>query len=635
MTEEFKALIHDLNIVGEFRKEYFIEFLSKQSPEIVAILFSHMSPKSGIIHLKKLKPSFAASIISKMNTINEISNETLNDLIAQLRNDITKIKDTEPSKVEIIEAIRSIIPDAPIFDNIGQFLKSIRDTDEEEKLAAKWASEDVNTEMAEEERLAAEWAALAEQEESKIDQNEIDSLLGYEKESEKPKTRILTESEINDLLGYNQENIKGSAIEQMLGIPIVDYERLPLLEYIMEQFTRVFTTSLRNFTGENVEVSIDQIANVEFSNLLCSIPLPAMLSVVNAEEWDGKITIITDSALIYSMVDILLGGRKGVAAQRIEGRPYTIIERNIIERLVHLACGDLSAVFDPLTPVTFRFDSLETNPRFTYYVPPRTPSVIVKFRLDFEDRGGRFEILIPLSTIEPIRELLQQHHGSKIGKNPIWETHITETIKNVSIKLTAEINEDIKLSLGDILNLEINSKIFIENSEILLSVPGKNIAIAEYGSRDASGWTNDQKACARIIKFNPNFQNPNKTFKAFTPSKKENTMTEKFSKSGNLESAYDVKLKVRAVVGESELTISQLLKLGRGYVIELDRKLGEPLDIYLQDKLFAKAELVAVDDRLAIMLVELHNKPNIPPLEGMDFDLDLDDDGTDDVKPAE
>ena len=56
MTEEFKALIHDLNIVGEFRKEYFIEFLSKQSPEIVAILFSHMSPKSGIIHLKKLKP---------------------------------------------------------------------------------------------------------------------------------------------------------------------------------------------------------------------------------------------------------------------------------------------------------------------------------------------------------------------------------------------------------------------------------------------------------------------------------------------------------------------------------------------------------------------------------------------------
>lgn len=59
---------------------------------------------------------------------------------------------------------------------------------------------------------------------------------------------------------------------------------------------------------------------------------------------------------------MLLGGRRGTAAMRIEGRPYTTIERNLVERMVSVVLSDLSAAFDPLSPVTFRFDRLETNP---------------------------------------------------------------------------------------------------------------------------------------------------------------------------------------------------------------------------------------------------------------------------------
>ena len=89
------------------------------------------------------------------------------------------------------------------------------------------------------------------------------------------------------------------------------------------------TTSLRNFTSDNVEVSLDNITSIRFGDYLNSIPLPAVLGVCQAEELGNYGLFTVDSNLIYSIVDVLLGGRRGTAAMRIEGRPYTTIERTL------------------------------------------------------------------------------------------------------------------------------------------------------------------------------------------------------------------------------------------------------------------------------------------------------------------
>src|SRR3546814_1959107 len=110
---------------------------------------------------------------------------------------------------------------------------------------------------------------------------------------------------------------------------------------------------------------------------------------------------------------------------RIEGRPYTTIERNLVERLVHVVLSDLSAAFDPLSPVNFRFDRLETNPRFATIVRPGNAAMLAKLRIDMEDRGGRLELLIPYATLEPVRELLlKMFMGEKFGRDSIWGNHL-------------------------------------------------------------------------------------------------------------------------------------------------------------------------------------------------------------------
>ena len=75
--------------------------------------------------------------------------------------------------------------------------------------------------------------------------------------------------------------------------------------------------------------------------------------------------------------------------------------------------------------------------------------------------------------------------------------------------------------------------------------------------------------------------------------------------SQDLEAVYDIPVQVSAVLGKSIMQVSQLLKLGRGAVVELDRKVGEAIDIYVNNRLVARGEVVVVEDRLGVTMTEI------------------------------
>jgi len=293
-------------------------------------------------------------------------------------------------------------------------------------------------------------------------EEELAAAWGAASESGVEGTRVLNQAEIDSLLGFDDGNGTGdearSGIQRIISSGLVSYERLPMLEIVFDRLVRIMSTSLRNFTSDNVEVSIDNILSLRFGDYLNSIPLPAMLAVFKADEWDNYGLMVIDSAMIYSIVDVLLGGRRGTAAMRIEGRPYTTIERTLVERLIHVVLADLSASFDPLCPVTFRFERLEVNPRFATISRLSNATVLARLRVDMEDRGGRMELLLPYATLEPVRELLlQQFMGEKFGRDSIWETHLAEELWNTEVELEAVLDEQV-MQLSDVLALQPGSK---------------------------------------------------------------------------------------------------------------------------------------------------------------------------------
>jgi flagellar motor switch protein FliN/FliY len=73
----------------------------------------------------------------------------------------------------------------------------------------------------------------------------------------------------------------------------------------------------------------------------------------------------------------------------------------------------------------------------------------------------------------------------------------------------------------------------------------------------------------------------------------------------DLEAVYDIPVRVSAVLGRATMQVNQLLKLGRGAVVELDRKVGEAIDIYVNNRLVARGEVVVVEDRLGVTMTEI------------------------------
>jgi flagellar motor switch protein FliM len=287
-------------------------------------------------------------------------------------------------------------------------------------------------------------------------------------------TRVLNQAEIDSLLGFDEDRVPEDArngMQRIISSGLVSYERLPMLEIVFDRLVRIMSTSLRNFTSDNVEVGIDNILSLRFGDYLNSIPLPAMLAVFKADEWDNYGLMVVDSAMIYSIVDVLLGGRRGTAAMRIEGRPYTTIERTLVERLIHVVLADLSASFDPLCPVTFRFERLEVNPRFAAISRLSNAAILARLRVDMEDRGGRLELLLPYATLEPVRELLlQQFMGEKFGRDSIWETHLAEELWSTEVDLDVVLDEQI-LRLADVMALQPGSRI------VLSCAPGAPVLV--------------------------------------------------------------------------------------------------------------------------------------------------------------
>ena len=339
------------------------------------------------------------------------------------------------------------------------------DNVDQDALAAQWGAslDSEDPAAAAEEAAANELSeAMAEQWAAMVDDGSRNA------SSKASGERVLSQEEIDNLLGFSVGEVNlddNSGIRAIIDSAMVSYERLPMLEIVFDRLVRLMTTSLRNFTSDNVEVSLDRITSVRFGDYMNSIPLPAVLAVFKAEEWENFGLATVDSSLIYSMIDVLLGGRRGQTSLRIEGRPYTTIETNLVKRLIEVVLADAEQAFRPLSPVKLTIDRLETNPRFAAITRPANAAILVRLRIDMEDRGGNVELLLPYATIEPIRNvLLQMFMGEKFGRDPIWEGHLATEIGQAQIAVNAVLYEAeiplkrlMELEVGDTLPLEIRA----------------------------------------------------------------------------------------------------------------------------------------------------------------------------------
>lgn len=301
--------------------------------------------------------------------------------------------------------------------------------------------------------VAAEWATMIEDGET----DNLPELAGND--------RVLNQDEIDGVLGFSMRELSASGaggVQAIVDSGVVQYERLPMLEIVFDRMIRLLSTSLRNLFQDNVEVTLDNITSVRFGDYLNAIPLPTLLGVFRAEQWENSGLVTVDSNLAYATFDLLLGGKRGGTSSRLDGRPFTAIEMTLVRRLVEIVLGDLEMSFQPLSPVSFGIDRIETNPRFATITRPGNAAILISLRLDVDGRGGMLQILFPYATIEPIRELLTQSFmGEKLGRDHVWEGHLATEIWQADVTMEAVLHE-MMLPLKQVMSLKVGETLMFE-----------------------------------------------------------------------------------------------------------------------------------------------------------------------------
>lgn len=290
--------------------------------------------------------------------------------------------------------------------------------------------------------------------------------------------RVLEQSDVNgNLQGINSDH---RGLRALIQTSSVSHERLPMLEVVFDRLLRLLSTSMRHFTSDNVDVSMTEMTSSRFQDYLNNVQLPVMINIIKVKEWNTLALLILDNALIYTIIDVLLGGRR---EERHEGeqRNYTTIERTLSEEFIQVFLRDLSKSFEPVEEINFAFERMETNPRFAAIERPNNAGIIVRMHIKMDDRSGGLELFLPYSSIEPAREkLLQTFAGEKFGNDTIWENHLGSEVWNTEIEVEALLDK-VTIKLSDVLKWKVGSFLPLETFE------GANIVVQSGECRLYSG----------------------------------------------------------------------------------------------------------------------------------------------------
>ncbi len=242
---------------------------------------------------------------------------------------------------------------------------------------------------------------------------------------------------------------------------VADHQRLPMLEVICDRMLRGLATSMRALTADPMEVSLDGVSGGRFGDLMNRAALPGMFGVFRIEPWGSHGVLAIDPGLIYTAVDSLLGGRQGAGvAPRVEGRAFTSIETNLVGRLMEQVLTDFSAAFTQVAPIGARLERIESSPRFATVVGPSIVTAHCRFRIEMEGRGGHFSILLPSTTLEPVRDtLMQRFAGERSGAaDDSWAREIERELRRMPMPVSAVVGRK-ALTLSQIRALKIGDQL--------------------------------------------------------------------------------------------------------------------------------------------------------------------------------
>lgn len=259
--------------------------------------------------------------------------------------------------------------------------------------------------------------------------------------------------------------------------------RMPTLDIIHDRFIRLFRVSLSAALRKVANIGVNSSGPIKFGEFMNSLPLPSCLNILRVDPLRGSAVMVLEAKLLYGLVDSLFGGGE-VPYTKIEGKDFTQIEIKIARRIVMAAIDDLEKAWAPVFPLKIHYSRTEINPQFVAVVPPSDVVISTTFDVELEKMSGSIKLVIPYSTLEPIKSKLSVgFQNEQLEVDHIWINRIKNQLLGTRVNVACTVGHawvnmrDLtELAVGDIIILDHEANkpltVTVEGVHKFRGVPG-------------------------------------------------------------------------------------------------------------------------------------------------------------------
>lgn len=261
-------------------------------------------------------------------------------------------------------------------------------------------------------------------------------------------------------------------------------ERLHTLDIINERFARHFRVSLFNLIRRSADITVESVRYQTFEDFARNVPVPANINLIAMKPLRGTALVMFPSNLVFMVVDNLFGG-DGRFVSKAEGREFTHTEQRIIRRLLELALQAYQSSWQSVYPLEVSYLRSELQAKFANITnSPNEIIVTTTFQLEVGSLASQFQICIPYSMIEPLRDLLTNPVADRRDSGDrTWTKRMAGELKKSEVELVAEL-ATVRGRVADVMQLEVDTVLPIELPEtVTASVKDVPVMECEYGSR--------------------------------------------------------------------------------------------------------------------------------------------------------
>jgi flagellar motor switch protein FliM len=288
-----------------------------------------------------------------------------------------------------------------------------------------------------------------------------------------PYQSLLSQDEVDALLaGVTGEAVEQTTtVEDLSGVRPYDLSspdrvvrhRMQTLELINERFARKLRSVLLTFMRRNADITVSAIRIQKYSDFERNLPVPSNLNMVAMKPLRGAALFTFDPNLVFLVIDSLFGGH-GRYNTRVEGRDFTTTEQRIIRRLLNMTLESYAGAWEQVYPITFEYIRSEMHTKFVSITSGNEIVVVSSFNIELGASGGKLNVCLPYSMIEPVRDLLTRplQEGGAGAIDQRWASQLSRQVRSADVELVAEfariescIAELMKLQVNDILPLEL------------------------------------------------------------------------------------------------------------------------------------------------------------------------------------